>query len=101
MNRGFLDNSRVDSLQPVIEPAERLVRVLIQWPVQVNWRADAQFFRALPFFDGANVTRQMEAVDSPIAAKISGDSAIFEIHGTFLMKFGAQVVHDDVDEDGV
>src|SRR5215510_5785522 len=38
----------VDAFEPVIEPAQRFVLILINWPVEINRRADDHFFRPLP-----------------------------------------------------
>src|SRR5579863_7585203 len=43
----------------------------------------------------------MKPIESPIAAEICRDSAFLKTHGTFFVKFVAEVVHDNVDKHGI
>src|SRR5215472_19078248 len=85
----------------MIEPTERLVGVLIERAVEINWRADRHFLWALPFFKRANVAWQMKAIKAPVASKIRGNFAVLEIHGSLFVKLVAQVVENDVGEHGI
>ena len=101
MHRRLVHDAVLDALQPVIEPAQGFVVVLVAGPVEIDRRPDREALRAFPLFIGAHVSGQVQAEHAPVGAQIRRHLAAgLEIHRAFLPVFVAQRIEQDVHPHG-
>src|SRR5262245_45721054 len=87
MNRGLLQYSGIDSLEPVIEPAQRFIGVLVQRAIEVDGRTNRHLLRSFPFLECADVARQVEAIETPVGTDIGRHlSAVCKIDGALTVE---------------
>src|SRR6185503_14163881 len=72
-HRWLVHHAGVVVLEPVVEPAQRLLVVLVDRAVEVDRRADHHLLRTLPLLPGGERAGEMQAVDAPAAAEVGRD----------------------------
>src|SRR5262245_3041859 len=68
MNGRLVQHSGINSLEPVIEPAQRLICVLVERAIEIDRRTYRHLLRPFPFLECADVALQVEAIETPVVA---------------------------------
>jgi len=85
----------------MVKPSERLIAILIEWPVQIKGGSNGHFFWTFPVLKSPDVTGKMEAIKPPIDPYIGWYLSIFKIHRALLIEFVTQIIKDQIHQHGI
>lgn len=92
LHRRLVHDAGIDALQPVVEPAQGLVGVLVHRPVEIVRRPDGQPARPRPVLERLDIARQVQTVHPPAAAEIAGNLYRRVAYGLLLVVLGVEII---------
>src|SRR6185436_19636835 len=89
------------AFEPEVEPAQRLVLILINRAVEINPGTDHHLFGTAPVFPGGKRTGKVQTVVAPACAEIRGNRRFFILRAVLAPERPVERVQHEIDDQRV
>src|SRR5262249_56724638 len=91
----------IDAFEPVIEPAQRLVLILVYRAIEIDSGSDDHFLRTPPILPGGKRAGQMKTVVAPASAEVSRNVSFSILRAVFTPKRSVERMQQEIDDQRV